>query len=238
MCVTFIDKYKGRFGNNIFQIVCACHFAFVKNNCKEIRIPKETFEKKIFTDDVVLYNNSNDTCYCENKLHYKNNRFNDFDDYIKNNNLTLYDIKQLIKKHLVVNRRELTKCSANNENVIHIRSGDVSNVTSGQYARRSNTYYDELIKQFGSNTLIVCEDYKSPSIQYLQKTYPSLRFQSIGKWEDLSTLVNSQNMGLSVGTFGLTAYLLSDKIKTIYIDKTYKYFPKLGNDPNVKFIKL
>lgn len=233
MCITILEKYKGRFGNNILQIVCGCHYAFVLNNCKQLIIPKDTFEKKIFTSSNILSNECG--CLCDNVISVQ--RFQNFGDYIQKHKLTLYDMKQLLQKYLkpIINRKELDM-SKTFENVIHIRSGDVANIKHGIYAMKPNSYYDSILSKMSGRVLVVCEDYNNDNVNYLMSK-DNVDIQSSGKWSDFATLVNSKNLGLSVGTFGITAYLMSNTIKTIYMSND-KYLPPFGKDPNVKIIVL
>jgi len=242
MCIIYINK-SGRFGNNIQQLIIAYHFAFIENNCKEIIFNNVNFLK---TNKICNHNSNH--CKCDKQLYYKckqsgvTNMFY-YPKGCHKPDVTLYDYKNIIQKYIKPYiKDELYIKNVYNKNVIHIRSGDVSQITdiNCNYCMRPNKYYDNIISILESCTIVY--ESNNQNILYLKQKYSNnqnIKFQSSGMVNDFNTLVNCETLVMSVGTYSVAAYLLSNSIKTIYCYKVQSLkLPNFGNDPNLEIIDL
>ena len=105
---------------------------------------------------------------------------------------------------------------------------------------RPNKYYDNIIDILKSCTIVY--ESNNQNILYLKQKYgnnPNIKFQSSTALNDFNTLVNCETLVMSVGTYSVAAYLLSDSIKTIYCYKLQSLkLPNFGHDSNLELIDL
>ena len=145
-------------------------------------------------------------------------------------------------KYIVPYIKDEYICPQHKLNVIHARGGDAS------YKKKfPNTFYDNLIKQFGKCTIVHGDDRHEnntvkDSITYLKDKYKNddnITLQSSSLVNDINTIVNAENLVISVGTFAIAMYMLSTTIKNVY-SYNYKSLGLVppGNDPNVNFIDI
>tara|TARA_A100001015_G_scaffold321162_1_gene450507 strand:+ start:3665 stop:4435 length:771 start_codon:yes stop_codon:yes gene_type:complete len=254
MCKINIDICPGRFGNQLQQLSIACHYAFTENNYKEINLTNNWYNNIWYKDAAFLKsytipNTNKECCQCENMIEYickKTKRKNMFfyPSGCHKPNITLYDQKLCIQKYVkpYVKNEYISVSSNPSLNVIHVRSGDL-NLKN----KLPDWFYDNLIKQFGTCTIVYggCGAKVAAhldSVTYLKKKYENddnVILQSLKLVDDVNTLINAENMVISVGTFGVGIYMLSTTIKNIY-SYNYKSIGLVppGNDPNVKFIDI
>jgi len=110
----------------------------------------------------------------------------------------------------------------------HIRGGDVfTDMTNpSPYVPLPLTFYKKYIEIYkDKNICIVHEDDKNPVVNILKKEYPNINFQSSDLISDIYTLANCEIFIPSTGTFFLTPFCISNKIKKIiypeYLDRWF-----------------
>jgi hypothetical protein len=139
---------------------------------------------------------------------------------------------------------------------LHIRSGDVKNVTTGHYAKVSLDYYVSNIEEVLSKdqTVHICfEDsninvYKPLLEQYGQHPSVSMSHNNVLE-KDINTLMRCNRLITSVGSFSMAAVCLSKTIETVCIvsrrrkNKSFQDFSfldkeTLTTDPHTSIFKL
>lgn len=222
MCVVEIYSWFGRFGNNINQIGQCLHFAFIKNNAKYIEFPKHD----LLTTTRII--NPHASCKCDKRLYLKclkTNRLNLF-FYNDSHPLTVSEHKECIQnfaKQYI--KHSITKSpSIIYDVVIHVRSGDIRDRTSGNYKLPSREYFDKVLLEEmhpQKTIMVVYEDDMNQTYQHIKNKYPNLLFQSDSIENDLRSMINCKTLVVSVGTFSLAAIKLSTTIQNIYIPSQY-----------------
>ena len=121
--------------------------------------------------------------------------------------------------------------------VIHIRSGEIFNGKNKypDYVQNPLKFYEILIDKF-EKVLIVSENKNNPVISHLLKNN-KVNFQSSTLENDFNTLYSAQNLATSgVGTFGISAGLMSKKLKNFYCTNIFCDFhinPKMLDKSNI-----
>ena len=147
----------------------------------------------------------NDFPISENdKEYYINNIHETVQKFIKPN-LHIYENVQIGKETLV----------------IHIRSGDIfKNNWHSMYVQNPVSYFEKLMEKF-EKVIIVTSDYANPVINILAK-YEKVKILTGTFKDDLNILLNAQNLASSgVGTFVVSAAMLSKKIENFFCSQYY-----------------
>ena len=107
---------------------------------------------------------------------------------------------------------------------VHIRSGDVCNVTDGNYKNLSFEYYSTVINDIlkhNSDKIkihIIFEDSNIDVFKPLLKHYPNATYTYKTSLEEaLNTMMRSNILVTSVGTFNMVAMCMSKTIHTLYV---------------------
>jgi len=217
-----IRNYRGRFGNNIQQLATGIIYSELKNtNFYTKKHPQ--FEKFVLVNNRLF-----------NLLKFLKKRFDFF--YLNNDNKLEKYNQQLIPKNFLQDKFYLENINRvckniiakiinflnfvdidENTLVIHIRSGEIFNGKDkySDYVQNPIGYYELLIKKF-SDVLIVSENMENPLIEPLLR-HENVKFQSTTMENDFNTLINATNLATSgVGTFAMSAALISNKLKHFY----------------------
>lgn len=231
MCKVAIKNWYGRFGNNLFQIANACHFAFYEKKAKVVEFPNHFHLKNN------IINNVNDCCLCENYLLLDDNNF-----FFNFEHVSLYDRKKILLNNVLnLLNSEITQNSdtINYENVIHIRSGDVSNEINWEnYRKKSFIFYKNAIEYFISqnkNVLIVYEDKNIKEFNQIYNQYngSNVIFQSSSLEKDLNSIIRNKSFVQSRGTFGILGYCLSSTNKNLFVSEKDLNLWNFGSDPDI-----
>ena len=104
----------------------------------------------------------------------------------------------------------------NNSLVIHIRSGDVFNISHSSYSQPPCKFYIEAIKMKNwSNVYLIAENDYNPCVNIVKPYTTSYKKQS---WEiDLAHLLYAENLVVSHGTIWIAVSFLSKNLKTLYM---------------------
>jgi hypothetical protein len=204
----FISSWFGRNGNNILQLVRAIHYAKIHEH-NIIYFPSH----ELLSTNSIKINKNIDSVNPEkisDSFFYKKTglppvKLREYSrEYIQP--ILIFNINRIITADLC----------------IHIRGGDnFNNNPNPAYVQPPLKYYIDIINQYkDKNILIVYEDKNNPCINELLK-FENLNFQSSSLIEDIRTLINCENVVIGFGTFGFMIYLLSNKLKNLYIPQYY-----------------
>ena len=231
-----ISYFKGgfeSFGNNIQQIANAIIYCnlhgynfYLKNHpyINDFKVINDrrsnlfSFFKKKYR---FFYFNKEVTNFF-NKKEFFNKNENDFPITESEKIIFINEMHDTVKKYIKPN---LNFCEnqeiADDTLVIHIRSGDVfDDDWHSMYVQNPLSYYEKLISKY-AKTIIVTSDEKNPVIEKL-KDKKNITISSSTFENDLNVLLNAKNLASSgVGTFVLSAALLSEKIENYYCSQYF-----------------
>lgn len=207
MCILKINRFYGRSGNNILQLLNCI------KKCKLENIYSlECINHNLFTLQNTIVNPLG--CKCTKKVCGNNELI------LKPNKVSLSELKEIFY--------EFCKFTFTNsvdkiyDIGIHIRSGDIFrsiNSTHRLYLQPPLYFYKKIINDnINKNIVIVFENKNNPVINELIKeytTYNNIKFQSSDLKTDIITLANCRKLVFSNGTFCLIPYILSKHIETI-----------------------
>lgn len=231
MCRVRIKNWYCRFGNNLFQVANACHFAFYEKKAKLVEFPNHLNLRTNFIE-----NKNNDCCNCENFILKENNEFFFHFDYV-----SLYDKRKIFLNYILNNLNlNITQNSEKieYENVIHIRSGDVANETNWVYYKKKPfKFYKNVIEYFLSqnkDVLIVYQDNKLEEFNRIYEEYKGSKvvFQSSSLEKDLNSIIRNKTFVQSRGTFGIMGYCLSSTNQHLFISEKDVDLWYFGSDPD------
>lgn len=220
MCKAIIHKWCGRFGNNIMQIAQCCDFAFHQNSCHSISFPSH----ELLVANKIQNTNST-ICNCDKTIFPNKDTHNFFyydSDWLRRRLVTQRYILPIISKKITRDyENTLFDCC------VHIRSGDICNVTTGNYKKLSLEYYLNVINDILKNNSdkikihIIFEDSRIDVFKPLVKHYdtnPNVTYTYKTSIEEaLNTMMRSNILVSSVGTFNMIAMCMSKTIHTLYV---------------------
>jgi hypothetical protein len=227
MCKAIIDKWHGRFGNNMMQLAHCCYFAFNQNSCHSISFPSKYF----LLENTIQNTNDQqgEICKCD-KIISPNKYTKDYFYHIGGSNWV--QRRLMIQKYILpIVSKNITD---NYENTLfdcclHIRSGDACNIKHGDYGRLPATYYSTIINDVFKNNPdnikihILFEDSNIDVFKILVKqieSNPNITYTSKTPIEEaLNIMMRSRILVPSVGTFSMVAMCMSKTIHTLYVAK-------------------
>ena len=189
-----INKWFGRLGNNIYQVINFIHLA-IELDCNIIIPSHEFFNKQyikindmvqgassevLFVDDATFFM---DTTYIENKFNNKN-IFN------KNKEKALNILKDLF----IIKYKDIPDCN-DDDLYIHIRSGDIFiGEGSPSYTQPPLDFYVKIIESNKFNKIyILAEDDLNPCINILLKKYPNIVWNKTQLIDDIKLIMKCKN---------------------------------------------
>lgn len=203
-----IDKWNGRLGNNIIQLINMIQIALYYNY--EINIPAHSFFK---------YNNQKKILNISNKLITNNYNFF-YKNKIDNIDTKLFDCNIIKTKNILKNMFTIKQNSnfKKNKMIIHIRSGDIfTNCIHKDYINPPFYYYKKIIDENNcENIIIISEDKNNPTIDKLLHNYSNIIFKQQKLKEDIKLLLESEIVVMSIGSFVPSLLILSDNVKKLY----------------------
>jgi len=209
-----IDKWMGRLGNNIMQIINAIHMA-IYYNCDLILPDHPLFLKRIkIHNPTVNINKWHDTIIKD----VTNSSFRQ--------PYTVYPNIFTINKELAIKfLKESFKIKSNSilplgdeDVVIHMRAGDVFTVKGHpDYYQPPLSFYVNLLneKQF-KNIYLSCEDYKNPCLEKILKLFPTIQYKQRSLEDDIKLILSAKHVVSSNGSFVDQIIKLSCHIQHIY----------------------
>ena len=151
-----IDRWNGRVGNNMLQIVRAIHYA-VLNSHSKIYFQHHSL---LISNIITLKNTEhiNKSQIIDTFFSLKKYNIIDPEPYIMKEYFQKY-IKPIFKIQI-----ESNKDIDDNKIYIHFRGGDIfSSNPHKSYVQPPLSYYKNIINDY-NNTIMVCEDKKNPCI--------------------------------------------------------------------------
>lgn len=101
--------------------------------------------------------------------------------------------------------------------VLHLRAGDIADLTRSEYATNPLSYYECLSKMFSRLILVTQPGPEHVLLPSIVKLFPTVHMVSGDYLDDFTLLANASTLATSgVGTFPIAAALLSDRLKTLY----------------------
>jgi len=209
-----INKWYGRLGNNIMQLIKVIQIGLYYN--WNIIIPKHNFFNKKYIIINKNIKNNKKFKLCTSPKDFFIIDYKIFDKQIFNKNIkqTISILKDLfiIKEYYKFNKDDL---------LIHIRSGDQFSNNKGKihrnYIQPPLDYYKNILNNNNFNNIfIISEDYKNPITNKLLELYPKINFKVQTLKEDIKLILGAKNIIDSYGTFIPSLIIFSDNIKNIY----------------------
>ena len=222
-----IERWYGRLGNNIIQVLNAILIALYYNY--NIILPQHNY----FNTTYIIINE---------KITIENEKINSIEngDFyfwagIKNIDTKLFKLYKLNKLN---NDKafEILKSSfnftnfklhnlKNNDVLIHMRGGDIFDNTNphGVYIMPPLSYYIDIIKSIKFDDIIdkpviylISEDTLNPCVNELLKLYPQIIYKNQSLNDDISLILSAHNIISSFGTFISSLIYISSNIKNLY----------------------
>ena len=221
-----INSWIGRLGNNVIQLINAINIALNKKH-KIINFPYHVMLTQSFInistdcDDNTVISGTFFEC-CDTDIKNPN--------AIQSKNIALKYIRPILKIYK-------TNFYDNNYLCIHIRSGDIfCKNPHNLYVQPPYDYYKKIMMNY-DKTILVYEDTLNPCINKLLNENIIFKHQSSSLIDDLSLLLNCENVAIGFGTFGNLIFLLSIVLKKIYIPDFY-YDEKYFENFDVEIVKI
>lgn len=229
-----IQKWYGRLGNNIIQLVNAIHIAVHYNY--NIILPKHNY----FALQYIIINH--DININSKRLH--DQYFFFYNTRIKGINNTIF-YQNKVKVYDILRSMFVAKPNGDlleNDVVIHIRSGDIFGPRPHpNYIMPPLSYYTDILNKRNFNRIIiVAEDNLNPCIPALLKLYPNSYFKKDTLSNDINKILGCRNIIESFGTFIPYILLFSNNIKHIY-RPSYQFNPDysmLTSHPDIHITDL
>ena len=212
-----IKKWYGRLGNNIFQlynaILLGIHYG------ENVSIPKHG----IFTQNIIKIFDKNTV----SRIIFDNSQFQFSKAEIlieQDHNSEIFYTHNHHDRIIQIISSLLPKCLLHenlkhnhNENIIHIRSGDIMFHPHKFYIPPPLSYYMTIIqKNKNINWTIICEDNVNPCVNYLVNNFPNVTFKTNSLIDDIEIILHAKTVVMSIGTFVPALLMLSQNIKSIY----------------------
>lgn len=181
-------KFKGRFGNHLFQMSCANFLSKkfmqpISSNWNNILLQNKN-DNKTFQNSIIV-NNDN----IHSVFNQEENNFNlILDDYFQ----TRYCINKFIEYNTYKNNSNELKDST----FVHLRLGDIKNIVSLDY-----DYYDKAINDLGGKNVILSSDSPDDEIVTKLKNKHKAKMFFGDESETILMGANCKNRILSLGTF-------------------------------------
>lgn len=202
-----IEKWIGRVGNNILQIIRCIHYA-IKHNHSYILFPSHRY---LGVNKITINSNNTPSHISGTFFYLKKLGLQDPPPH----QMKLY-FKKYVKPVMKLNFKETP---GNNVLHIHIRGGDIFSPSGGHpfYVQPPLQYYIDIIKsKKWEKIIVVHEDRRNPCVDALSGI-ENLEFQSSTLTDDLEQLCQATNLVVGFGTYGYLIYLMNDNLKNMYI---------------------
>jgi len=218
-----INCWYGRLGNNIIQLINAISIAIKKKHHK-ISFPSHNMLTNNFIkiEDILEINeNKNlESYFFDNDPYFI--QLNISINADESRRITLKYIKPILKLN-----NEFKEFCKSELLGIHIRSGDIFISTPHNLYVQPPYYYYKKIMNLYEKIVVIYENKGNPCINKILNDNSIYKNQSSNLIDDLSLLLNCENVCLGFGTFGNLVWYFSEVVKKIYMpDYFYNYFPK------------
>ena len=223
-----IERWVGRLGNNILQVLNAVYFAELMN-VKSIRLPEHSlFISPYITlgENLQVDLKANEPFFCHHFLSL---------DGLDCSAPTMRDlgaVSRKIKRQFMPRKifeDKMEKFSFNDKNTVfcHVRAGDIfSKKPLPHYIQPPLYFYEKVFKCF-ARIIVVTEDMKNPVLRPLARC-PDVSIRTSSILKDFQLLVGAQNVCMSNSTFSLAALLMSDTVSCVFIPSFLNDFWSVG----------
>ena len=135
--------------------------------------------------------------------------------------------RSLILKEEIL--RNLPKIKTNKGDLyIHIRAGDMFSRYGNMYIPIPYCFYQKILSSFKfKNIFLISVDDKSPIIDKLLLDYPKIQHKIRPVQEDISALIYTYNLVVSVSSFALAAIGFNDNLRNLFEYDVYKLEDKI-----------
>ncbi len=228
-----INKWRGKLGNNISQIINILIIA--NNNNINILIPQyKYFNKK----KILLFNETGN----KNNIYYDVNNFCNLNKLKFNDNsikiIKTYDVS-FIKKNIENLFINLNINKYNDKTlIIYIRSGDLFPESNEEkihprYISAPYYYYEYILNKYQNNYkdfILVAEDNRNPVIKKLLKNHSYIKWTQNTLDDDLCIILGAYDIVSCIGTFIQSLSWVSKNMKKVYLPSFVRkknYYPEL-----------
>lgn len=214
-----INKWYGRLGNNMLQILRAIYYAHIHGH-NLIKFPQHP----LLEDVKINLTEENDSAKTISSTFF----------YLKDFQMVdpePYVLREYFQKHVASIFKIKPSKVDTSTLYFHIRGGDCfSHRPHELYVQPPLQYYKQVIEKSNYKKIIlVCEDSKNPCIEKLlllkDVTYTSNHIE-----KDLTILASVSELGIGFGTFGLLLYFMNPRLKKLYIPKYVNDFFITGSN--------
>ena len=226
-----IDRWYGRLGNNIIQVVNALHIA-CHYGCDIKILPHKHFNTCHICLEGSVSSNCSRTLEPQN-FYAPPDKFyipvgqTEFDTNIYLHNK---DKVQRILRSIFVMEAPVSSLD-DNRIAIHIRTGDIFGARPHpRYAPPPLSYYTDILNQGSYDDIyIIAEDTKNPCIGKLKELYPRAihTIQSLDK--DIKIILSVKTVVMSVGTFIPSLLRLTDNVEKLHRFVDGRYTALIGD---------
>jgi hypothetical protein len=235
-----IERWCGRFGNNIQQISNAIFY------CQENKLNFISPDNELINTFSVSFNTTNNSCHTGLYFFHVPSitgqggpHFTCDLDKIRKERRNI--CRKYIYPNLKLNFNNINKLDSDTI-VLHIRSGDIFSRENyycpvvSRYIQNPLRYYLDVIKDY-NKVILLTEDYVNPVIKELSKI-DKIEVKICSILETIEIMLSSRNIATSgISSFPIACILLSENIENIYcssikLDEIINYKEIL--DTNVK----
>lgn len=248
--LTYIETITGGFGKIGNALMIVNHLLNICKNikCKNIIVPKGDLDKII--KKPIYYKDYNINIFPYNYINKTK-----IDINLSLNSIFYFEYKNKpMENKLGVLREEIInnipKYIANpNDLYIHIRSGDVFVYSKNKgYSQPPLCFYETIIKEYKYNNIYMLSNgFENPVINKLLKSYPNIKYLSKSIENDISVIINSFNLVVSISTFTANLVSFNNNLNNIYIYEILKNYSRFFRElnctlhimkPSLKYIEI
>lgn len=217
--ILVLNKWIGRFGNNLQSIRNCLHLCF-SMNIRQLRIPNHRLLKSKVIDVFPNLQPVEDEKIIEIQRmvsfqnHLLRKKFKKI-KFLPKNDIKIREIIRNLVKFNFDTKSQLTE----KDLVIHIRSGDIfSTNVHPKFIVPPNDYYKKIIDSVNPDKIyVVAEDKLNPSINFILKEYQkNAIFHSKNLTEDINLILQAKILVTSFGSFSTYLSYLSKNLKKVY----------------------
>lgn len=205
----------GRFGNNLIGILQAFRYCCIFN-LRYLIVPKKYLfiNESFYANGIKIIPKKYDTDYSSYIFKYP------FAYPLPTCHIAV-NYNDIVYMKDFLNSRFQNMNLNKDDLYIHIRSGDIFIKHPNKHLGQPplNYYLDIINSRKWNDIHIIAENDKNPVIKELVKR--GYKFSSSTLINDMSTLLNAQNLVIGPGSFGQALVLLTKKLKTLYAFQYY-----------------